>query len=125
MAGFYTLPNKSIYSASKAFVNLFSLSLRMEVANKGVNVSLLCPGGMMTNIDHYWNWRNGGFLIKCSYMLPDKVANIALRKTFAGKAVIIPGLYNRLVFHLTRWLPRVVKEKLVMRKFKISSQALA
>jgi short-subunit dehydrogenase len=124
MAGYNTLPNKSIYTASKAFVNSFSLSLRMEAADEDVNVSLLCSGGMLTNIDHYWNWRNGGLFVKWSYMHPDKVATITLRKTIAGKAIIIPGFYNNLVFYLTRWLPRLVKEKLVMRKFKISAQAL-
>ena len=124
MAGFYALPNKSIYSGSKAFVGLFTLSLRMEVAKRGVSVSLLCPGGILSNVEKYWIWKNGGQLVKWSYLHPDTVASIALERTIKGRAIIMPGFYNRLLNRLTAWIPWFLKEIIAKSKFKISNKSM-
>lgn len=118
MAGFYALPNKSIYSGTKAFIRLFSLSLRMELANKGVKVGLLCPGGILSNIDQYNRYRTGDSLTRLSYLYPDEVANEAISKLLKGKAIIMPGLFNRLVWRLTSWMPWSLQEKVAIAKFK-------
>jgi short-subunit dehydrogenase len=43
-AGNMPIPNNTTYAATKAFANTFSESLRGEVAEKGVNITLLAPG---------------------------------------------------------------------------------
>jgi len=48
VAGFFPLPNMSIYAATKAYVTSFSESLRMELADTGVSVTALCPGPVPT-----------------------------------------------------------------------------
>lgn len=44
MAGLVPVPHNSVYSASKHAVVGFSHSLRLEVAEHGVGVSVVCPG---------------------------------------------------------------------------------
>ena len=51
MAGFYDIPFKGIYSASKKFVLGFSRSLNKELEKTSVSVTALCPGGVLTNDD--------------------------------------------------------------------------
>jgi len=48
MAGFAPIPEKNIYSATKAAVIFFSYSLRYQLKKKNINVSCLCPGPVFT-----------------------------------------------------------------------------
>lgn len=47
-AGNMPIPNNATYAASKAFVNTFSESLRGELTEQGINVTLLAPGPVRT-----------------------------------------------------------------------------
>ncbi len=47
-AGNMPIPNNATYAATKAFVNTFSESLRGELKDSGVNVTLLAPGPVRT-----------------------------------------------------------------------------
>ena len=49
LAGFCFIPYKSLYTATKSFVNTFSLSLKEELVDEGICVSALCPGPVATN----------------------------------------------------------------------------
>ena len=48
-ASFLPVPFASVYSASKAYVLLFSDAIRYEYADKGVRVMTLCPGATATD----------------------------------------------------------------------------
>lgn len=50
MAGLYGRPKATLYSASKAAVELISDSLRMELKPSGVSVSLIEPGFVASNM---------------------------------------------------------------------------
>lgn len=50
MGGYCPVPGQGIYGASKAAVKLFSESLALELADKGVTVTTVFPGGVRTNI---------------------------------------------------------------------------
>jgi len=50
VAGFTPLPYQTIYVASKHAVLGFGKSLRYELVDKGVEVSVVCPGAVATNI---------------------------------------------------------------------------
>lgn len=50
MSAFVALPNTAIYCTSKYAVRGFSESLRIELEKYDIGVSLLCPGGVNTNI---------------------------------------------------------------------------
>ncbi len=48
VAGFFPLPNMSVYSATKSYVTSFSEALAMELRPKGIIVTALCPGPIPT-----------------------------------------------------------------------------
>lgn len=50
MSAFVALPTTAIYCTTKYAVRGFSESLRLELEKHNIGVSLLCPGGVNTNI---------------------------------------------------------------------------
>ncbi|OLY85533.1 Hydroxysteroid 11-beta-dehydrogenase 1-like protein A [Smittium mucronatum] len=50
MAGFIGAPTRSLYSASKFALNGYFHSLRMEMSRRNVNVSIVCPGTVDTQL---------------------------------------------------------------------------
>lgn len=54
IGGLLPLPALSAYSASKAAVIMLGQSLAREWVNKGINVNVLCPGYMRTEINDEW-----------------------------------------------------------------------
>lgn len=45
----FALPFRSLYCASKASVNLLSMSMRMELIPAGIDITCICPGDTKTN----------------------------------------------------------------------------
>ncbi|MCA1840548.1 MAG: SDR family NAD(P)-dependent oxidoreductase [Actinomycetota bacterium] len=54
MAGLLPVPHNSVYSASKHAVVGFSRSLRLELAEHGVGVSVVCPGFVEGGMFERW-----------------------------------------------------------------------
>jgi len=50
MGGLFPVPGESVYGAAKAAVTMLSEGLRAELRNKNVNVTLIFPGGIETDI---------------------------------------------------------------------------
>jgi hypothetical protein len=111
------MPSKTIYGATKAFVLSFSKALRLEWAPQNIHVSVLCPGGMNTNLRVLRTNRNTTGLAKYSIMNPEDVASVAIAKWLKGKAVIIPGKINRLLIFINQVLPLGIKNKIVLKQF--------
>lgn len=109
LGAFFNLPNKQVYGATKAYLLHFSKSLRLELAHTGVSVSVLCPGGMNTNPRLYRLLSTSNWLVRQARLSPEQVATIAINSTLAGKAVIIPGLLNRISLILSKILPAPLK----------------
>ncbi|HVX51542.1 MAG TPA: SDR family NAD(P)-dependent oxidoreductase [Chitinophagaceae bacterium] len=118
MGGFFLLPHKAVYSASKAFVYSFSRSLRMELKSSRITVSVLCPGG--TDSNHKTRAINKDLkgIARASILQPSQVAAEAIPKMLKGQARIIPGLINKIYFHVSWIVPAFVKNYLVLRAFK-------
>ena len=50
MSAFVALPQTGVYCTTKFAVRGYSESLRVELDKLGIGVSILCPGGVNTNI---------------------------------------------------------------------------
>ncbi len=98
---FTPVPFQSIYAASKAFLLSFSLSLREELKNKGVSVSVLCPGSTKTQFHKKADLGKS----KRFQSLPSDVVQIAYQGLMAKKAIIIPGFINKLFVIASRLIP--------------------
>lgn len=105
LAAFYFLPQKTVYGATKSYLHSFSRSLRLELNPRNISVSVLCPGGINTNLRVTLINRSGNWLARQSILEPELVASHAIRNLLKKKAVIIPGRLNRLIFQVSRILP--------------------
>ena len=107
MAGFAPIPIKNMYSATKSAVIFFSYSLRYQLKKKNISVSVLCPGPVYTkpSIKAETKKQLGKFgdLMAVS---PERVGEIAVRKTLNKRVVIVPGGINKIVAFVIKALPR-------------------
>lgn len=118
LAGFFCIPYKSLYSATKSFVIFFSRSLREELASSGVNVSVLCPGPVATNAEVLKRALKHGWIARKAIMSAEEVAEVAINGFLRRKAIIIPGRINRALFFINRFLPHALSIRLVKNEFK-------
>jgi short-subunit dehydrogenase len=111
-SSFQPVPSMALYAASKAFVLSLSESLSEELKGTGVTVTALCPGITKTDMydraqDEHDSVRSlPGFFISNV----EDVARKGFEACVAGRAVVVPGLPNRMVASSVglypRWLVR-------------------
>jgi len=120
LASFFYLPKKQVYGGTKSYLVAFSRSLRRELKNKGISVSVICPGGMNTNPQTVFQNLNIHGLGRWSIMNPEDVAKIAIDGMLENKEVIIPGFWNKMFMLFDKLLPKWYKEMLTDRSMKES-----
>ena len=107
-AAFLAGPFMSTYYASKAYVLMLSEALNSELAQDGVNVTVLCPGPTHTEF-FVRNEMTDTKIAKSPLIM--KAADVA-QAGFAGlmkkKKIVIPGLINKLLAFSVRLTPRSV-----------------
>jgi short-subunit dehydrogenase len=109
LSSFFYLPKKQVYGATKSFIYFFSKSLRRELKQENISVSVACPGGMNTNFSVSLINRTTNFVSRISILNPEKVAPIVIGKMLKGKAVIVPGRMNQFSMLLNKLLPSCIK----------------
>ena len=107
IAAFKPMPFKTVYPASKAFVYSFSVGLGEELKETGIQVSVIHPGPMDTSDTSMSRINQHGFMGKGAQMSVDEVAEIAISSMLAGKKVIVPGIYNKIIIRLLKYIPRI------------------
>lgn len=118
MAAFFCMPKKIVYAATKSFVYSFSCALRQEVKKDGISVSVLCPGGMSTNLPLTLMIKSSNYLSRLTAMCPEIAAPIAMDGLLHKKEVIIPGRLNNCLLMLYKVLPGFVKALLMRGAMK-------
>lgn len=105
MSGFFPIPYKGIYSASKAYVHSFSMSLASELKGTGVKVFLSAPNGISSNPEVMERIKTHNFAGRIVSLTPEEYAKSLIDSIERGKIFHIPLLTNRLLFWLSRILP--------------------
>lgn len=104
---FQPAPYQAVYGASKAFVLSFSQALWAEARPNGVTVTALCPGPTRTGFVDALGAEVGHTVIYGGRLAePEPVIDAGLRGLDAGRAVVIPGLRNKVIAASSRLLPR-------------------
>ena len=106
-AGFLPGPGMAVYYASKAYVVSFSQALHEELKPRGVRVTALCPGPVPTEFQARAGMARDffpAFLVRSA----EAVAEDAYRGLKRGRALVIPGLPNKLMPALAGILPRPI-----------------
>ena len=116
--GFYSMPFKSIYAASKRFVLDFSLALREELKDDNISVTAVCPAGVITNIEQRERIKDAGWLARESALKPEQVANAAVKAMFKEKGYVVPGFLANLMSKARFLTPKFLQRKLIAKNFK-------
>lgn len=117
-AGFVAGEYMAVYYATKAYVVSFAQAIGLELQEKGVSVSALCPGPTRTNFAKNANMELS-LLFSMGTMESGKVAQIGYDGLMRGKRIIIPGLRNKLSVFALRFAPRNLANAIVARSQKI------
>lgn len=117
LAAFSPMPFKTVYPASKAFVYSFSRGLQAELSRTSISVTVIGPGSILTNSDAIHRTKRHGFLGRWSALTPEWTARKAIRSLLAGRPVVIPGVLNKLLYFLMRYLPPQLALSIIVRAF--------
>lgn len=118
---FFYLAKKQVYGATKSYIYSFSKSLRGELSSDGINVSVICPGGMNTNETIINTNKSNNWLARQSIMNPEEVAPIAIKGLLKCEEIIIPGRMNKLFLLINMLLPSFIIKMIAnnhINKFK-------
>ena len=112
-AAFFPGPLMAVYYATKAYVLSFSEALANEVATSGVTVTALCPGPTASNFQEAAGLQESKLVFGKTLPTARDVARAGYEGMMSGKAVVIPGLANKLTASAPRWMPRAAMAKIV------------
>ncbi|MFM7736837.1 MAG: SDR family NAD(P)-dependent oxidoreductase [Alphaproteobacteria bacterium] len=107
-AAWLGIPQQNVYAASKAYVVSFTLALEDEVRAKGrgVSVTALCPSYTRTKmLDNPEQGRK--LSVPDALVLdPVQVAREGIDGALRGRAMVMPGVSNRVAMSLLQAFPR-------------------
>jgi short-subunit dehydrogenase len=110
-AAFQPGPNMAVYFATKAFVLSFTEALHEELKPHGVKVSCLCPGPTRTEFGEVAGFGGNGLFDRTAMDAPEVVA-AGIEGLEKNRAVVVPGLVNKIGATSTRFAPRSVVRKI-------------
>ncbi len=110
-AAFQAGPYSAVYYATKAYVLSLSEALHEESKRSGVHVTALCPGPTATEFFEVAGSPNG----RLAKMATDPKAVVAagLAGLARNKAIVVPGLMNKMTSQAGRILPRAALRRAV------------
>jgi len=110
-AAFQPGPRMAVYFATKAFVLSLSEALHEELKPRGVHVTCLCPGPTRTEFGDVAGFGGNGLFDRVAMESPE-VVKAGLDGLDRNKAVVIPGVVNKLGAFSGRLAPRSVVRKI-------------
>jgi hypothetical protein len=118
VGAFGPVPGQASYGAAKAFVLSYTQAMREELRGTGVTAATLCPGPVRTVFGEAAGIPDEEAqksLPKFIWQDADAVARVAVDGLASGKAVIVPGVPNRIASVVNHLLPRRLLLPLVAR----------
>lgn len=120
LASNYPLPYMAVYSATKAYLKSYMLSLREEYKDDNVTILTVLPGAIATSDSMKEAIKAQGFKGRLSAVEPDKIAKVSLKKSRKCKAQYIPGWFNKLTNVVSKLVPLSLQIKVAGNMWKKS-----
>jgi short-subunit dehydrogenase len=116
-ASFFNIPNKALYAATKAFVNVLTTSLRNELKGTNISLSVLCPGGSTHKVDAVVRRKMSKRFSDLLHEEPATIAEAGLKGMLKEKRMIFPGWVPKMYVVIAKLLPVTFADFLVRRLF--------
>lgn len=117
MSCWMPMPGIALYSATKAYIRVFSRALHLELRDSGVMVTVACPGGLDTSLFGLpMNLRKLAVRIG-ALEKPGKFAHKAVNRMLRGRSQYINGIFNRMGILFTGCMPgrvRILVKRLML-----------
>jgi len=110
-AAFQPGPKMAVYFATKAFVLSFTEALHEELKPHGIHVSCLCPGPTRTEFGDVAGFGGNGLFDRVAMEAPEVVTG-GLEGLDKNKAVVVPGIVNKVTATSGRFAPRSVVRRI-------------
>src|SRR4030095_16310737 len=110
-AAFQPGPNMAVYYATKAFVLSVTEALHHELKGTGIKVSALCPGPTATEFFEVAEV-NSPMMKRMSADAASVVA-AGLKGLDRNRAIVVPGLTNKIGAQGGRLLPRAAMRRII------------
>ncbi len=115
VAGFVPRGGNATYSASKAWVTMFSEALAIQLAGTGVTVTAVCPGFTHTEF-HERAGTDMSHVPDRMWLAAADVVREGLADTAAGKALSVPSRRYKALVGAARTIPRPVLRRVMARR---------
>lgn len=115
LAAFQPGPMMALYYASKSYLLSFSEAIANELKDTGVSVTVLCPGPTKTCFQEVVSSTSSDNKISFNMACPKAVAAYGHKAMLKGKVVAVPGLFNKFLANLPRFLTRNRTTSIVRR----------
>lgn len=118
-AGNSPIPNNATYAASKAFANTFSESLRGELKDVGVHVTLLAPGPVRSDLPDPSEASLVDRLVpEFLWISTEHTAKLSLDALAANKMRVVPGITSKAMSVASGYAPRAIVAPIVGAFYK-------
>ena len=118
-AGNSPIPNNATYAATKAFANTFSESLRGELKQSGIHVTLLAPGPVRTELPDPAEQSLVERLIPDFLWIDTEyTARISLDGLERNKMRVVPGVTSKAMSVASGYAPRAIVTPIVGAVYK-------
>lgn len=120
-AAFQPLPYQNLYSSTKAFVRNYTRALHVELKDRGISATAVCPGWLKTDL--YDRADIGAVKATSNFFgmtAPDRIARKAVADADKGKDLSIYGLYVNFCHIGAKLLPQRAVMKIWLRQQRIA-----
>ena len=105
IASFCPNTKMTVYSSTKAYVSFFSRGLGLELKDRGISVTAVCPGPMDTEFLGIAEIKSKTFDM-LPHTSPEKVAVGTIKAAVRRKAVYTPGAFFKFYRVIAKLLPQ-------------------
>jgi short-subunit dehydrogenase len=124
LAGFFPMPMKAVYSASKRYIIELARTLNYELKGESTHILAVCANGMPTRPDIVEKLKSQGAFGRLSIVNISKVVRISLKKLNKRTTIYVPGRFNRILLGFSKLIPRSLLVKILGRRWKKAWQKI-
>lgn len=118
LCGVSPMPYFSEYSATKSALITFFTSLKGEIKDKNVKITVLAPSSVPTREDIIKDIELQGLQGKLAKKPANIVVSKGLKALEKNKTLITVGAYNKFVYFMNKITPTKIKTHFIAKKFK-------
>lgn len=123
-AAFQPLPYQNLYSSTKAFVRNYTRALNVELQDRGISATAVCPGWLKTNLYARANIGAPKATHRfCGMQTPDRVAKKAIADADRGRDISIYSFYVNFCHIGAKLLPQHLMMKFWLWQQHIDPQS--